>query len=79
MKRDDFKLLILAALKEYKGQAKIHQVCEHVWTHNSSQIMESKQVLYTWQYDIRWAANKLRRENKIVSEPRGYWKLKIIN
>jgi len=75
MKRNDFMPLIMAALIANGGSLKISEVCEYVWTHNNQKIMLS-QVLYTWQYDIRWAANELRRQNFIKSEPRGYWTIK---
>ena len=75
MKRDDFMPLIIEALHANHGSLKIHEVCKSVWNNNSARIIQSQQVLYTWQYDIRWAANKLRRQNKIISKPRGYWTL----
>lgn len=75
MKRNDFLPLIIAALIANGGSLKISDVCEYVWIHNNQRIMTSK-VLYTWQYDIRWAANELRRQEVIKSDPRGYWTLK---
>lgn len=72
MKRDDFMPLIMAALNANGGSLKISEVCEFVWINYNARISMS-QVLYTWQYDIRWAANKLRRQNKIKSDPRGSW------
>jgi len=35
-------------------------------------------LFYTWQYDMRWAATKLRRDGKLKAatrSPKGTWEL----
>lgn len=76
MNRSDFEPLIIAALQTFPGQsAKLWQVCEHIWINHGQRIMRSGNLLYTWQYDVRWAADKLRKDNRLVSVPRGNWTL----
>jgi hypothetical protein len=76
MTRNELMPMIIEALRANGGSAKIYEVCKHVWDKNNSKISAGGKMLYTWQYDIRWAANQLRRQNKIESLPRGFWSLK---
>lgn len=36
-------------------------VCKYVWEHHADELKRSGDLFYTWQYDIRWAAQRLRR------------------
>lgn len=36
-------------------------VCKYVWQHYADELKRSGDLFYTWQYDIRWAAQRLRR------------------
>ncbi|MEZ5017055.1 MAG: hypothetical protein R2800_08370 [Flavipsychrobacter sp.] len=67
---------VLEALDAFNGSAHIWEVCRYVWLNylREELSMDDKEY-YTWQYDIRWAAQLLRHDNVIVSEPRGYWTL----
>jgi hypothetical protein len=60
MTREDLQPLIIAALKANGGRARVYQVCKYVWDNHEDQIRLSGKLLYTWQYDIRWAAQLLR-------------------
>lgn len=53
---------IIEALKANKGKAWPKQVAQYVWEHHEAEIKASPDRLYTWQYDLRWAAQSLRKE-----------------
>lgn len=60
MARAILKQWVVESLKAHGGKAKIYDVCKHIWTHHKSEIEQSEKLLYTWQYDVRWAAQQLR-------------------
>lgn len=63
--REDMKPWIVAALKAQGGKARVVQVCKYIWDHYENDIRAAGDVLYTWQYDVRWAAQKLRDEGAL--------------
>jgi len=69
---------IVDALKTMKGHATIVQICKFIWDHHKEDLKASYDLFYTWQYDVRWAANALRR-TKIMrparKSPKGVWEL----
>jgi hypothetical protein len=78
MVKSDLDGEVLAALKAEGGSAGIVALCRRVWETRETDLQNSGELFFTWQYDIRWAANRLRRSGKLkpVSEsPRGVWEL----
>jgi hypothetical protein len=70
---------VLEALRANGGRAKLVDVARHIWEAHESDLKASGSLLYTWQYDMRWAANELRHKGKVRSidvSPRGVWELK---
>lgn len=52
---------------------------ECFWDHYEEELRRSGDLLYTWQYDIRWAATELRKTGFMIEateSPRGIWQLK---
>ena len=58
--RDDMKDWIIRCLQERGGSGWPREVSKYVWEHYESELKGSGDLLYTWQYDIRLAAQKLR-------------------
>jgi hypothetical protein len=78
LKRDDLKQLVLDALSANGGRATIVDVAKHIWKGREADLKTSGDLFYTWQYDMRWAATRLREEGKLViadRSPRGIWEL----
>jgi len=74
--RHDLQEWLVDALRAYGGSATIVQVCEHVWANHESELRMSGDLFYTWQYDIRWAATKLRKQGVVgppSAAPSGTW------
>ena len=70
--------LVVEALKAHNGQAGIVEVCKHIWANHENELRQSGDLFFTWQYDVRWAANQLRRNGALraaEASPRGIWEL----
>ena len=67
------------ALSSSGGKASLVQVAKHIWIRHETDLRGSGDLFYTWQYDMRWAANRLRRRGimkPVISSPSGIWELK---
>jgi hypothetical protein len=76
--KGDLEDWVEEALRNLGGRGKIVEVAKELWEKHGSEISISGGLLYTWQYDMRWAANQLRRAKKMRSikvSPRGIWEL----
>ena len=74
--REDLKDWVLAALVAAGGQASIVQVARHIWITYKGELERSGDLFYTWQYDMRWAATKLRHDGRLAPADRtGVWRL----
>lgn len=59
-KREDLKDLVIDALNAKGGSATIIEVCKYIWKNHENDLKTSGDLFYTWQYDVRWAAQALR-------------------
>ena len=78
MKRHDLPDILYAVIKDMGGEASILDVCKYVWNHYQADLVNSGDLFYTWQYDIRWAATSLRKENRMKAaeiSPHGVWQI----
>lgn len=78
--RDDITLWIVEALRSSGGSGKIVDIAKYIWEHKSEEIKADKgNLLYTWQYEMRWAAQNLRHSGALLPakrSKRGIWELK---
>ena len=71
------------ALLALGGSGSILLVAKKIWQLHGGELNPSDDLFYTWQYDMRWAAQKLRDkgllENSNTAElddlPKGMWRL----
>ena len=78
--KSDLEHWLYDALIALKGRANIIDICTHVWNSHEQELRASGDLFYTWQYDIRWAANRLRKSGKMKAadlSPSGIWELPI--
>jgi len=76
--RNEVQDWVIAALMSYAGRASLIDVAEYVWINYRSEIDSSRNLLYTWQYEVRWAASTLRKRGIIKPasvSPKGVWEL----
>lgn len=77
--RQDLTNWVYEALAEHGGEANIVEVARHIWERHETDLRASGDLFYTWQYDMRWAAKRLRDEGKVAAPdatPKGTWALK---
>jgi len=46
-------------------KASLLDVCKYIWMHHEQDLRSSERLMYTWQYDVRWAATQLRKNGKM--------------
>jgi hypothetical protein len=74
----DLEVWIQRSLHDLQGSATLVEVCEWIWRHHRSELEQSGDLFYTWQYDVRWAATRLRGSRLLKAahdSPRGVWEL----
>lgn len=64
--KSDLKDWTVQALRELGGSGSIVDVCRIVWREHETDLRGSGDLFYTWQYDIRWAAQKLRDQGTLA-------------
>lgn len=62
--RHDLADWVFAAVRDNDGRASIIDVAKHIWSHHETELRASGDLFYTWQYDMRWAAQHLRNAHK---------------
>mgnify|MGYP001086020374 CR=1 FL=1 len=71
--RDLLKDWVLQAVEAAGGEASPTDVAKHIWLHHERDLRDSGDLFYTWQYDMRWAAQKLRDQKFLVISPSRKW------
>lgn len=69
---------MLEAVRHCGGEASVIEVARHIWRNHQGELEASGDLLYTWQYDMRWAAQRLRNDGVLRTAeecPRGRWML----
>ncbi|MBY4676191.1 hypothetical protein [Marinobacterium arenosum] len=67
------------ALKELGGRGRLIDVAKTIWKNHEAELRSSGDLFFTWQYDMRWAANRLRHSGIMRPadvSPTGVWELK---
>lgn len=69
---------VTEALQELGGSGSIVAVAKKIWSHHEAELLAAGDIFYTWQYDMRWAAERLRKKGAmktVAISPRGVWEL----
>ena len=69
---------VVGALKELGGRGSLIEVARQIWKSHEPELRSSGDLFFTWQYDMRWSANVLRRKGTMKSaevSPSGIWEL----
>ena len=70
--KDDLKTWVLEALRDLGGSGRIAKICQHIWENHEQELQASGDLLYTWQYAMRWAGQELQKENKLSKAGKNY-------
>jgi hypothetical protein len=68
---------IVEALDAFGG-ARVVDVCKHIWDHHEDELRAAGDLFYTWQYEVRWAAQMLRHAGTLAPAApnrRGWWEV----
>ena len=79
MTRSDLTTYVSEALHANGGSATIVEIARRIWDQHRADLETSGELFYTWQYDMRWAATRLREDGKLKpaeTSPKGVWELK---
>ena len=63
--RESMKPWIIECLKSRGGSGWPRDVAKYIWDTYESDLKASGSTLYTWQYDLRWAAQQLRDDGTL--------------
>lgn len=74
--KSDLVEWVVEALKANGNQASVVTVSRFIWQHHERELRESGDLLYTWQYDVRWAATTLRKKKILLPADGGPWTLR---
>ncbi|HXB15653.1 MAG TPA: hypothetical protein VNV44_07885 [Solirubrobacteraceae bacterium] len=69
---------VVEAIEVWGGSAALIDVCRVIWRDHETDLRDSGDLFYTWQYDVRWAATGLRKRGLLHAadvSPRGLWEL----
>lgn len=64
--RENLKEWVKEALAQLGGRASINEVARQIWLTHEADLKGAGDYFYSWQYDMRWAAQRLR-DKKILS------------
>jgi hypothetical protein len=63
--KHDLQGWVLEALRELGGEGTVVEVAEVVWRRHEPDLRASGALFYTWQYDLRWAAQVMRNDGRL--------------
>jgi hypothetical protein len=69
---------VLEALEALGGRGHVPEVAREIWRRHEQELRAAGDLFYTWQYDMRWAAQQLRNSGRLrdVDGKRGLpWEL----
>jgi hypothetical protein len=72
----DLQNWVFDALVALGGEATLVAVARNIWSRHEQDLRSSGDLFYTWQYDMRWAAQTLRDTGRALpakGRPRGVW------
>ncbi len=78
MNREQLIGAVTRALEAAGGRATIVQVAKYIWDTHEDDLKSSGDLFYTWQYEMRWAAQKLRDKGQVSlgrENGRNIWQL----
>ena len=72
--KSDLQEWVIEALRDRGGEAHLTDVAKHIWDNHEAELRASGKLFYTWQYDMRWAAQKLQDAEKLTKLSKS-WRL----
>ena len=76
--KEQLLIWVKEAIQAHNGSASILEIARHIWVNHEKELRQSGDLFFTWQYDMRWAACKLRKKGFLKptkKSPVGKWEL----
>jgi len=76
--KEDIADWVVVALTTLGGSGAVVEVAKEIWQVREAELRASGNLFFTWQYDMRWSANTLRRRGVLKAvevSPHGAWVL----
>jgi len=75
--KHDLQMWVIDAINAHDGVATVTEVSKWIWRNRRVELEASGDLLFTWQYDMRWAAHVLRNKGEIApaAGSKGKWRL----
>ena len=73
--RDTLVDWVYNAVEENGGRTSLVSVAKHIWDHHERELRNSGDLFYTWQYEMRWAGQRLRDAGRLTLAGRD-WAIK---
>ncbi len=64
MYREKLQLWVREALGALGGEGSVNDVARQIWLDHEQDLRGEGEHFYSWQYDMRWAAQRLRETGK---------------
>lgn len=74
--REDMQRWVIEALHASNNEGSIIQVAKHIWLNHENDLRNAGDHFFSWQYDMRWAAQHLRNVHKLGLKkvgPKSVW------
>ncbi|WP_082167382.1 hypothetical protein [Methylobacterium aquaticum] len=78
MDRQKLSEAVLRAVRDNGGRATIVEIARHIWINHEADLKAAGDLFYTWQYEMRWTAQKLRNAGQLAyarENGRNVWQL----
>ena len=62
--RERLQLWVREALGKLGGEGLVNEVARQIWLDHENDLREEGEHFFSWQYDMRWAAQRLRGTGK---------------
>lgn len=67
----DLKEWIVEAVIAHGGRAHPIDVAKYIWMNYQDELQGAGDLFYTWQHEVLWALDDLRREGRLLPNSRG--------
>jgi hypothetical protein len=57
---------VVEALSAMGGRSDLLSVAKYIWQHHEDELRASGDMFYRWQYVMRWAATRLRKDEVLL-------------
>ncbi len=69
--REQMQPWVLEAVNALGGAGEILEVAKHVWATHEQELIDSGDAFFSWQCEMRWAADQLRKSSKLGFHKKG--------